>query len=408
MAITTTVNTDEITVLGPPASIDLQIDVGPQGDRGTYIFSGPGTPTGSGSVAFINDAPIIGDLFINKDETSLDYSSIYQYTAVPASSNQWIKILNAGLRGLIGPTGPTGAVGLTGATGPIGATGSTGATGSQGPVGATGAVGPIGPGGTQGATGPQGATGATGPVNELSYDNIYAINSASATSASVTYFDIDTQTEIIDTSYPPVYYNSGVYVRELNLLKGGLYKFSVNTPGNANYIRSEYSYAASAIYDQGVTNNGEDVGDILFKVPLDAPVTLYLISDNYDSMQLVLNNGDIVTNYNYNSFDIENTVLTSSGSVQLQLADINGARTFDTKLQISQNNNYLIHEERLIHDGTNINSSTPDILSIGSGSIGYSFIKYIDGNNIVFGVDIDNASTYSASVQFSSKDRTTL
>ena len=28
MAITTVVNTDEIVVLGPPASIDLQVDIG--------------------------------------------------------------------------------------------------------------------------------------------------------------------------------------------------------------------------------------------------------------------------------------------------------------------------------------------------------------------------------------------
>jgi hypothetical protein len=68
MAITTVVNTDEITVLGPPASIDLQVDIGPQGERGSLIFAGPGEPTsGSGSVAFINESPKLGDLFINNE-----------------------------------------------------------------------------------------------------------------------------------------------------------------------------------------------------------------------------------------------------------------------------------------------------------------------------------------------------
>jgi hypothetical protein len=58
MAITTVVNTDEITVLGPPASIDLQVDIGPQGERGSLIFAAPGEPTSSsGSVAFINESP---------------------------------------------------------------------------------------------------------------------------------------------------------------------------------------------------------------------------------------------------------------------------------------------------------------------------------------------------------------
>jgi hypothetical protein len=79
-------------------------------------------------------------------------------------------------------------------------------------------------------------------------------------------------------------------------------------------------------------------------------------------------------------------------------------RTLDLKMQISQNNNYVFHEERMIHDDTNINSSTPGILSIGSGSIGYSVIKYITGQNLILGISIDDASTYPAEVKYEIKD----
>ena len=426
MAITTVVNTDEITVLGPPASIDLQVDIGPQGERGSLIFAAPGEPTSSsGSVAFINESPKLGDLFINNDTNSLDYGSIYQRTAVPGNPDTWTFILESGLRGLqgeIGPAGPAADLDIgtvyTGATasayitgtapnqllnlvlpqGPTGPTGATGATGSTGPAG------PPGPVGDTGATGATGPTGPQGPINELTYYNIYEITSASATSGSVLYFDIDTQTEIIDTTYPTIYYVNNDPLDEVSLLRGELYQFSVNTSGSANYIRSEYSYAASAIYDEGVINNGEDVGDIIFRIPFDAPDILYLINDSADSMQIVLNIGDVVTNYNYATFDLEEITVNSSGSVLLTTELTSSIRVLDLKMQISQNNNYIFHEERMIHDGTNININTPETLSIGSGSIDYSVIKYITNGDLVLGLTVNNASTYPAEVKYEIKD----
>lgn len=426
MAITTVVNTDEITVLGPPASIDLQVDIGPQGERGSLIFAAPGEPTsGSGSVAFINEPARLGDLFINNDENSLDYGSIYQRTAVPGNPDTWTFILESGLRGLqgeIGQTGSAGSVGIgsvtSGATASAYITGTppnqvlnlvlpqgtTGATGATGATGSSGAAGPPGPTGNTGSAGPTGDPGPQGPVNELSYYNIYNITSGSATSASFTYFDIATQTSITDTSNPEVYFIGGVETQEVQLLKGQLYEFSINTPGYNAYIRSAYSYAASAIYDDGVTNNGEDNGDIQFKVPFNAPDILFLISDSEPSMQIILNTANIITEYNYSTFEIEVLNLTSSGSVVLGSSSKNQLRTIDLKLQISQNNNFVFHEETVIHDGTNIVSSTPDILNVGSGSIVYNVIKNIVGESIVFGLVVNDASTYNANVKYEFKD----
>ena len=33
---------DDITILGPPSTIELSVDIGPQGDRGSQIFVGVG------------------------------------------------------------------------------------------------------------------------------------------------------------------------------------------------------------------------------------------------------------------------------------------------------------------------------------------------------------------------------
>ena len=426
MAITTVVNTDEITVLGPPASIDLQVDIGPQGERGSLIFAAPGEPTSvSGSVAFINEPARLGDLFINNDTNSLDYGSIYQRTAVPGNPDTWTFILESGLRGLqgeIGPAGPAADLDIgtvsNGATASAYITGTApnqvlnlvlpqGPTGPTGAAGATGPTGPAGPPGPVGNTGPTGATGTTGaqgPINEASYYNVYNITSASATSASFTYFDIATQTSVTDTSNPEVYFVGGIETQEIQLLRGQLYELSINTPGNNAYIRSAYSYAASAIYDDGVTNNGEDNGSIIFKVPFNSPDVLFLVSDNEPSMQMILNTADSITEYNYSTFEIEELNVTSAGSVILGSSSKTQLRTIDLKMQISQNNNYVFHDERIIHDGTNVVSSTPAVLSVGSGSIGYSVIKNIIGNDIVFGLSVTNAATYNAEVKYEFKD----
>lgn len=82
MAINVVLANDDLTVLGPPASIDLQVDVGPQGDRGSYVYSGFNDPNIVSS-PFVNKAPEIGDLFFRTSN-----NSVYQYVAIPGGE-QW-------------------------------------------------------------------------------------------------------------------------------------------------------------------------------------------------------------------------------------------------------------------------------------------------------------------------------
>lgn len=82
MAINVVLDTNELTVLGPPASIDLQVDIGPKGDEGSFIYSGTGDPnvvTGP----FVSREERLGDIFFR-----VDNNTFYQYSSFPGGS-QW-------------------------------------------------------------------------------------------------------------------------------------------------------------------------------------------------------------------------------------------------------------------------------------------------------------------------------
>ena len=82
------VNNDQITVLGPPASLDVAIDIGQQGVRGSKVFAGSGNPNSYnfGSIQLID-----GDLFLNTS-TGSTYGWLYRYTPKP-SGDQWDSVL---------------------------------------------------------------------------------------------------------------------------------------------------------------------------------------------------------------------------------------------------------------------------------------------------------------------------
>jgi hypothetical protein len=86
MAIDTVVSGDSIDVVGPPPSVTVNVDIGPEGDRGSIFFSGYGAPdplsiTGSK----------LGDLYINR-ELGANYGVVYRLSAVPGGIS-WDPIL---------------------------------------------------------------------------------------------------------------------------------------------------------------------------------------------------------------------------------------------------------------------------------------------------------------------------
>lgn len=76
--------TDDLLVLGGPDSINVQVDFGPQGDRGSLIFVGNGDP----DLVDIGQTPNIFDMYINLLTTDPNYLMVYQYIEV-LGTVQW-------------------------------------------------------------------------------------------------------------------------------------------------------------------------------------------------------------------------------------------------------------------------------------------------------------------------------
>jgi hypothetical protein len=77
--------TDDLTVLGGPESIDVEVDFGPEGDRGSQIFVSNGKP----NEVEIGQTPKVFDLCINILSSDSEYQTVYQYQNV-LGTNTWV------------------------------------------------------------------------------------------------------------------------------------------------------------------------------------------------------------------------------------------------------------------------------------------------------------------------------
>lgn len=78
---------DDLTVLGSPEIVELSVDLGPEGQRGSQIFVGIGDP----NIVEIGQEPELNDLYINA-APGVDYSFLYQYVSQPGGES-WIKVI---------------------------------------------------------------------------------------------------------------------------------------------------------------------------------------------------------------------------------------------------------------------------------------------------------------------------
>ena len=58
MAIDTIISNDELVVVGPPASVSVSVDIGPQGERGSQFYYGIGLPDAAANQATVADAKV--------------------------------------------------------------------------------------------------------------------------------------------------------------------------------------------------------------------------------------------------------------------------------------------------------------------------------------------------------------
>jgi len=79
-------DTPDIVVLGSPQQIDLSLDIGSQGERGSRFFVGTGNPNNPG-VLPSGEIFILGDVFLNAS-TGAEFAWLYVYVQSP-TENVW-------------------------------------------------------------------------------------------------------------------------------------------------------------------------------------------------------------------------------------------------------------------------------------------------------------------------------
>jgi hypothetical protein len=90
MAIDTIISNDELVVVGPPASVSVSVDIGPQGERGSQFFTGIGSPNLPQNAAGLINAKI-NDLYIDR-LLGGNYGVVYKLNAEPGGSS-WQPVL---------------------------------------------------------------------------------------------------------------------------------------------------------------------------------------------------------------------------------------------------------------------------------------------------------------------------
>lgn len=86
---TVLVSNDDLTVLGSPEVVELLVDIGPTGTRGSKVFVGIGDPNTPG--VLVGQTILLNDLYINS-APGVDYGYMYQYISQPGGAT-WVQIL---------------------------------------------------------------------------------------------------------------------------------------------------------------------------------------------------------------------------------------------------------------------------------------------------------------------------
>lgn len=82
-------SSDNLTVLGGPSRLDVDLNIGAPGNRGSLFFVNIGNPNFLNPSQDFPDIPEIFDIYINVDTKSDDYLQAYQYVNQDGN-NVWI------------------------------------------------------------------------------------------------------------------------------------------------------------------------------------------------------------------------------------------------------------------------------------------------------------------------------
>ena len=81
----TTIASTDVSVIGGPTQVDVAVDFGIKGDRGSLFMYGNGKP----SEVELPESPDIYDMYINLNPNDTEYKYVYQYISTP-SGNDWV------------------------------------------------------------------------------------------------------------------------------------------------------------------------------------------------------------------------------------------------------------------------------------------------------------------------------
>lgn len=85
-------STEDLLVVGPPTQINVDLDLGAKGERGSRIFSYD-EPDPSIGMSDIEQTPVAYDVYVNTKQGE-EYLTAYQYVWVPSVGYSWEKVFN--------------------------------------------------------------------------------------------------------------------------------------------------------------------------------------------------------------------------------------------------------------------------------------------------------------------------
>lgn len=91
--LTVLLDNDDVVIIGPPTLVEVGVDFGPEGQRGSQVWAGNGTPTSVNPKPWgVDSNLLINDLYIDAGAGRTS-GWLYQYNKSVGGTNGWFPLL---------------------------------------------------------------------------------------------------------------------------------------------------------------------------------------------------------------------------------------------------------------------------------------------------------------------------